>query len=215
MKALWIRYAERINAATLRERAMIFAAAALVLIAAVNAALIEPMFARGKRLESEMAQRQSESVAMQAQLQKAVQGQQADPDAEARKRLAELQGRIAKLNAEIAAEQKRLTTPERMQEVLEQMLLRQKVLRVVDMKTLPLLALNDAAENSGRRIYRHGIELTVSGAYLDLLAYVRSLEGLPSQIYWGSAELNATAYPNVELRLTVYTLSFEKSWMQV
>lgn len=215
MKRLWTKYAERVNAATLRERAMIFGAAALTLIAVINATLIEPTLTRAKRFEREMVQRQGESQAMQVQFQRAVQGRQADPDIESRKRLAELQGRIAKLNAEIAAEQRRLTTPERMREVLEQMLLRNKVLRLVDMKTLPLVALNDAAENSGRRIYRHGIELTVGGAYLDLLAYVRALEGLPSQIYWGSAELNANTYPDVELRLTVYTLSFEKSWMQV
>jgi len=215
VKRLWNKYAERINAATLRERAMIFAAAALSVIALVNVALIDPVLARAKRLEREIAQRQADRQAIQTQLERVVQARQADPDAQARQRLAELNQRIASLNAEIAAEQRRLTTPERMQEVLEQMLLRKKELRLVDMKTLPLVALNEAAEGSDRRIYRHGVELTVAGGYLDLLAYVRSLEALPSQIYWGSAELNASTYPDVELRVTVYTLSFEKAWMQV
>jgi MSHA biogenesis protein MshJ len=214
VKRLWQKYAERINAATLRERVMIFTAAAAAATALASVALIDPVLARAKRFEREITERQaSRQAIIQSQLELAVRSRQIDPDAESRNRLAELTQRIAKLNAEIATEQRRMTSPDRMREVLEKMLARKTALRLVDMKTLPLVALNEAAE--GRRIYRHGIELSIAGGYLDLLAYVRSLEEQSTQIYWGAAELNASAYPEVELRVTVYTLSFEKSWMQV
>ena len=76
MKALLKRYAERIDAATLRERAMIFAAAALVLVFVVNAVLVGPLRAEQKRLAAENAQRQEELRTLQAELQRMAQARQ-------------------------------------------------------------------------------------------------------------------------------------------
>ena len=55
----------------------------------------------------------------------------------------------------------------------------------------------------------------MSGSYLDLLAYMRDLEKLPTQLYWGSLELDASAYPSVWMKLTVYTLSLDPAWLSV
>ena len=79
----------------------------------------------------------------------------------------------------------------------------------------PLAVSTGAGAGAPRPIYRHALELTVSGAYLDLYAYLRQLEGLPTRLYWRKADLAAGDYPKVVLRLTVYTLSFDPSWMSV
>ena len=50
MKGLWKQYSAKMEAASLRERVLIFAATAVVLIALLNAALIEPEFAKQRRL---------------------------------------------------------------------------------------------------------------------------------------------------------------------
>ncbi len=68
---------------------------------------------------------------------------------------------------------------------------------------------------SGRRVFRHGLELTVAGSYLDLYAYLSALEGLKTQLYWGRAEMSVAEYPVVTLKLTVYTLSFDQAWLVV
>ena len=68
---------------------------------------------------------------------------------------------------------------------------------------------------AARRVFRHGVELTLAGSYLDLHAYLRALEGLSTQLYWGKAELSVTAYPVATLKLTVYTLSFDQAWLVV
>jgi MSHA biogenesis protein MshJ len=48
-----------------------------------------------------------------------------------------------------------------------------------------------------------------------LLAYVRDLEQLPTQLYWASLELDAADYPKVAMKLTVYTLSLDRAWLNV
>jgi MSHA biogenesis protein MshJ len=67
----------------------------------------------------------------------------------------------------------------------------------------------------GPAIYRHGIEIAVSGSYLNMLGYVGQLERLPAKIMWGAMELQAGAYPVVTLKITLYTLSPEKTWLLI
>lgn len=209
------RYAERIDNATLRERALLFAAAALILVFVVNAVLIQPLRDTQRRLSAEIDQRQGELRTVQSELQRLAGAQDADPDARNRKRAAELRAELAALDAKIAAEQKRFTSPQRMRALLEEMLERNKRLRLVDLKTLPVTDLSASQGQAGRRVFRHGVELTLAGSYLDLHAYLQALEGLPTQLYWGRAEMSVPAYPVATLKLIVYTLSLDQAWLVV
>jgi len=69
--------------------------------------------------------------------------------------------------------------------------------------------------SDGLAMYRHGIEIAVSGSYLKILNYVGQLERLPAKIVWGNMELQAGAYPAVTLKITLYTFSSEKSWLLI
>jgi MSHA biogenesis protein MshJ len=215
MNALLKRYAERIDNATLRERALLFAGAVLVLVFIANVLLMKPLRDTQRRLSGEIAQRQTELRTLQAELQRMARARDGDPDARNRERLVALRAEAAALAAQVAKEQRRFTTPQRMREVLEEMLERNKRLQLVDLKTLPVTDLSATQGQAGRRIFRHGVELTLSGGYLDLHAYLRSLETLSTQLYWGKAEMSVTAYPTAKLKLTVYTVSFDQAWLVV
>ena len=215
MREFFKRYAERIDNATLRERVLIFAAATLVLLFLGDALALMPLRDQQRRFSAEIAQRQTELRTVQAELQRLARTREADPDARNRERLAALRAETTVLAAQLAEEQRRFTSPQRMREVLGEMLERNKRLRLVDLKTLPITDLAAPQGHAGRRIFRHGVELTLSGSYLDLHAYLRSLEELSTQLYWAKAEMNVTAYPAVSLRLTVYTVSFDKAWLVV
>ncbi|MCE2948121.1 MAG: hypothetical protein ACK515_06645 [bacterium] len=62
-------------------------------------------------------------------------------------------------------------------------------------------------------LWRHGVELTVRGSYADLLRYLDAVERLPVRVYFGRAVLDASQYPDVDLRLTVFTLGMDRSWL--
>ena len=215
MKALFKRYAERVDNASLRERVLLFGAAALALVFIVNAALIDPLRAKNRKLVAETAQRQTELRTLQSEVQRLAQLRAADPDAQRQKQAAELRTELAALEASIVEEQRRFTSPQRMRQVLEEMLERDRRLRLVDLKTLPITDLAGTQGQAGRSIFRHGLELTLSGSYLDLHAYLAALERMSTQLYWGKVEMSVSAYPVVTLKLTVYTLSFDKAWLVV
>lgn len=215
MNALLKQYAERIDNASLRERLLLFLAMALVLVFVVNAALIKPLRDSQRRQSLDIAQNEGELRTIQSELQRMARARDGDPEVRDRERAAVLRAEIAALDGRISEEQRRFTTPQRMREVLEEMLRREKRLRLLDLKTLPVTDLAATLGQAGRRVFRHGVELTLAGSYLDLHAYLSALEGLSTQLYWGRAEMSVTEYPVATLKLTVHTLSFDQAWLVV
>ncbi|WP_229425003.1 hypothetical protein [Massilia sp. Se16.2.3] len=64
-------------------------------------------------------------------------------------------------------------------------------------------------------LYRHGVEVTVRGNYLDMIGYMAALEAMPTQLFWGRAQLEAETWPDSRLTLTLYTLSLDAKWMKL
>lgn len=209
------RLAERINGATLHERVGVFIAAALVVIFIAYTGWLAPLQARQKKAAAENVQRQAELTALQAELQRLARGSDFDVNAESKGRQGALRAELAQLNARLGHEQRRFTPPERMRATLSDMLERHRGLTLLDLRTLPPAPVREGDTTRAPGVYRHGIELTLSGRYHEFYDYLQALERLPSQLYWGRVELVAGDYPLATLKLTVYTLSFEKAWLIV
>ncbi len=220
MKQWWMRYAEKIDNANLRERALIFFAAAFVLVALLNTTLISPLIAKQRRISSEITQMQSEANLFQGQIQTAVSVRREDPDAANRKNLEQLKQQFAEYERRVQEKQGRLVPPDRIASLLEDILTRNRRLEMISLKTLPVAAMGEAqsgavAKPPARQIFRHGVEIAVKGGYLDLLNYIGELEKLPLRMYWTKIDLTVDVYPEVTMKLAVYTLSLEKNWLVV
>jgi MSHA biogenesis protein MshJ len=232
--------AERIDALSLRERAFIFVTSALLLIVLVNVFLLDPQFAKQKLVADQVKQDQSKLVEIQALIRQKVAIGSIDPDATDRARLNNLKQQYLATQNGLLDMQKGLIPPDKMAGVLEDILRRHGRLHLTALKTLPATSLNDdgagdeksgaaktatAASSDGNdkavplsdegTIYKHGVEITVQGGYLDMLNYMSELESMPWQVFWGKAELNVDEYPQATLVLTLYTLSLDKKWLKL
>ncbi len=240
MKQYWQRIALKIDALTLRERAIIFTMAALILAVLINTVLLDPQYAKQKQLSQRINQEQAQIAAMQAEIQQKMAAQHADPDRENRERLEQVRRQLAKMQSTLQGVQKGLVAPERMAALLEDLLKRNGRLRLVSLKTLPVSSVNEeqpqekaaleegAARPGGKpgapaarekpaaaSIYRHGVEIVVQGGYMDMLDYLAQLESMQWQLFWGKAKLEADEYPKATLTLTLYTLSLDKKWLNM
>jgi len=210
----------RIDATSLRERVLLFVALAVVLIAIADSLVISPIAERERKLRAAIAGYQAELDTAENYIRNMVNSRGADPDAPNRVRHQSLLDQIARIDVQIAKEQERFTSPERMRSVLEETLRATPGVQLVQLKSVPIETLAEMAPVPGgaggvrTRIYRHGFELTVGGGYFDLYAYLRHLERMP-RIYWGKADYAVRGYPNATLKLTVYTLSLDRTWIQV
>ena len=84
----------------------------------------------------------------------------------------------------------------------------------VGLRSLPATGLTQVPAAAGAVLYRHGIEVTASGDYFKMLGYLSDLERNPAKILWGAMDLQAS-YPKVTLKITLYTLSPEKTWLLI
>lgn len=221
MKALLLRYANRFDALSSRERLLVFAAVLAILGFALQALLIEPALRASARMREQLAQQEKTLEALQA-ANRALIAARADPDGATRARLEQSRKELDALTAKLGTMAQGLVSPERMPVLLQSLLGTDTRLVVVALRSLVPTPLTATLQAHGTDkpapavgVFKHGIELTVQGAYEDLYRYVANLERGPFRMYWSDAVLDASAYPNVRLTLRVYTVSTDASWMRL
>jgi len=243
MKRYWERVRAAIDDMSLRERAMIFVAAAFAVISLMNVILLDPLLARQKMLSAQVVQQQEKMKELQAQMQSLLQAKRDDEHSPLRERLAQLKQQLHEQDGYLQSRRDRLVEPDKMADLLKRVLDKNGRLQLVELKTLPVSLLiekpqaGDSAvqataanspdgplrqaqgtqkqQGSQKQIFKHGVRITVRGGYLDLMRYVTALEKMPAQMFWGEASLSVEKYPDAVFTLTVYTLSLDKTWLAV
>lgn len=231
MKDRLARLAIRIDALTLRERVLLFAAIAASTIFVVYFFGLGPMIAKQDLLRTRIVQQQNNLEGIDNEIRAKVEASQVDPDAPTRARIAAERAQLDGLATSLRAMQNGLVPPERMAPLVDTILRANGRLQLVALRTLPVEPLLGAAKpqagpasttaeaqsanKQGALLYRHGVEVTVRGNYLDMIAYMAALEAMPTQLFWGRAQLEAETWPASRLTLTLYTLSLDAKWMKL
>jgi MSHA biogenesis protein MshJ len=203
MKQYWERIAARIDEMALRERAMVFATISLVLVALAYVGFIDPVLVKQKSLIERAKRDQSQLAAVRAQIEGVLKEQQADPEQAA---LRELEQRVAEAEQALAAKKQGFAAATRLPALLRDLLGQGRQVRLEALRVLP-----GTQVETGDELYRHGVELTLKGAYFDLLQYLADLEKLPAGLLWGPADLQVEQYPEVKLTVQVYTVSPQRT----
>ena len=233
MNKLWRTYAGRIDALSLRERAMVFIVAVAVPVFLLHLVYIEPAVTRKHALAVKMTQQQIELQALQIKLQ-TFEKLRADPDAPQKARRDDSNRRIAELDITLKTLQGGLVPAQRMNALLQDVLKRNPRLQLIALSTLPatpLLEKREPAEKNNAaapapkppdrlavpagNVFKHGVQIKLQGSYADLHDYLAGLEKLPWRMFWSRASLSADDYPRLTLTVTIYTLSLDKAWLVV
>ncbi len=226
MRQYWEKFSSKVDDLALRERVLIFAAVAFLLVTLVNTLFLEPLLAQQKKLATQVTQQQEKMKEIQAQIEALLDAKNGDAVSPERARLSLLKKQIAEGDEYLKTSRERLVQPDKMASVLEQVLNRNGNLQLVSLHTLPVTPLieqQNEEENSPQaipmssdsQVFKHGVQITVRGNYLDLMQYLAALERLPVQMFWGMAKMNVVKHPVAELTLTIYTLSLDKTWMLI
>ena len=213
----------KVDSFSLRERVLIFFAVAALVVSLVDSLVLEPLLDKQKKISAQVVQQQEKMKEVQAQIANLIQARQADANSPQRERIRVLRQQIADGDAYLKNRRDKLVPPEKMAQLLEQVLNKNGRLQLVALDTLPVSLLVEpsadmaVAQMAGpeKQIYKHGVKITVRGSYADLVQYLTALEKLPTQMFWGVAKMNVIQHPTVELTLTLYTLSLDKTWLQV
>ena len=228
IKLQWEKLSEKIDDLSLRERAIIFIAAAFLLVTLINVLFLDPLLAQQKKLSLQVVQQQEKMKEIQANLAALVQAKTNDAHSPIREQITKLQQQLNEGETYLKERRDKLVPPEKMGGLLQSVLSKDGRLQMVALETLPatpLIEISPAKQDGSlgtakpatpeRQIYKHGVKITVRGSYADMLQYLSSLEKLPTQMFWGAAKMTVSRYPTVELTLTLYTLSLDATWLRV
>ena len=198
-----------------------------MLVTLLQVFLLNPVLSRRNQLSAQIAQQEDETTAIQAQIQALVRPNVPDQDALNRDKIKSLRGQIAQLDRQLEEQQKQFVPPEKMAAMLESMIAKNPKLQLLSLRNLPGTGLSQGAAvltgdaqgrakvAAAREVFRHTVEISVKGSYFDLLDYIAALERMPQRVFWESFDLSVAQYPQSVLKLTIYTLSPEKSWLTV
>jgi MSHA biogenesis protein MshJ len=231
MNARWQALSARYAILNRRERGMVAVAVLLAVGMGAFALWVEPARTRAVLLQKQIDQQQQEAAALRPQLAE-LKALSTDPDAMTKSALADVKAQLTALDRDARSYDNILVPPQQVPQLLQALLSRHRGLDLVDMRTLessPLIERRPAkiaagaeaggqpspTPPSGGNIFRHVIEIKLAGSYADLLAYVTELERSPQRVLWDKMSLVVKAYPRSELTLTIYTLSFDSTWLVV
>ncbi|HKO87582.1 MAG TPA: hypothetical protein VJU83_03590 [Burkholderiales bacterium] len=226
IKQRWQMWADRLDGMSLRERVIVFFATTFILLFILKMLFSDPVTDRQKEIARDIAQKQVDARQIQDEVQKILGPRPDDPDNARQERIKELQAQVAALDARLAAKQRELVPPEEVTGMLEEMLRRERKLDLVGLRSLApepifdeekLTTAEDGTQTKTPRlqVYRHGVEVTVRGSYFDLLRYLDDLEQMPLRLFWRDVVIDGDDYPVITMKLSVYTLSLERSWVVV
>lgn len=211
MKVFLALQARRINALSLRERAIMFVSLAVALVAAADAVVLTPRMAEQKAFATRLRLQSSELDALRAQL--AGDSSSDTPAARLVRQLQETRGQLQALEAEIQRRLSEAGSGMRLPDLLERVLRRHerllllRLVTVTDAKTgRSASSANSANSATGAHspgLPLQGVDIAVRGTYLELTQYVADAEKAMPGLRWGelsithngaSAELSARVY---------------------
>jgi MSHA biogenesis protein MshJ len=209
--AVIVAGAARFNCLKMRERILIVVSALAAIVAMWDTLLIQPLELRRTGLTAEVDALQS-SVATLSQAMEA--GHATDPNARVLGQIKASERSLAAVNSELESTSAGLLPPQRMAQIIRDLLSQRHDINLVILRSKPVSSLSPRpADNTG--LYLHPFELIVEGRYLDILDYLRALEALHLRLYWRLLELDNEHYPLERVRLEVGTLSLDRAWLEL
>lgn len=211
--------AARIDALSDRERALLFIGLAGLLALFVYVLALQPLLRAQRGYLDRIRQDQSQLKAISEALAKSA-DPQADPLAPKRSRLSAAEARLEASERTLAERRAVQDSAGNVTTLLREVLGRNRNLRLVSLKVSPPVpveagpqAAQPPAPSAAPRkppaaqFYRHSVDIEMAGSYLDLLAYLQDVQSVRWPLGWSSVELRTSAYPEVIMRATLFTVS--------
>lgn len=212
------QYAQRFNAQTLRERALVAVTLLGLLCFFWWSFFADPMM---KNIEARQVE--NRRVADQVERTRAIvrdvrQRIAAGVYQEKEQQLARLSKELDVVEIKLREETVELIDPEKMLQLMTQLVYRESKLKLMSLRRRDVRPAIPQVEADGTEepgIYRHVLEIELAGKYADMLEYMQTLERLDWKLLWDEIEIVGEDYPTITLKLVLSTLSTRKEWIGI
>lgn len=210
---------ERLDALSLRERGLIFAGCITLVVVAAQTLFMGPIAIRAQNADRRLGSARQNMAA----IERTNSQPGTDPGVVAAARNAALAGRLITLDAQMRAAAQGYVAPDKVVDMLREILADQQGLQLVSLASLPVESLSrephgtSDAGTAGDDLgpFLHPVEMVVDGSYQSVVQYLRALEAMPWRVHWQQLELTAGDYPVNRVRIVIGALSLSRDWMSL
>ncbi len=213
-QALWAR--ER------RERLLLGGAALLLAGALWYFYSFEPRQQAIEQAYSQAEQAEQEIGSLEAQREELLAELEEDPGAELRDEITELESELETVRARLEEEVPEFIDPERMRDVLEDLLARRSGVELLQFERMSTeLVLEGGDDGEGIEIYGHPVRAVLKADYASTVRFLADIEALPWEFAWEELNYevtevaNLTERPQARVEIRLYTLSGHEAWLGI
>ncbi len=215
---------QRFNAQSMRERALI----ALTLIVALGfvwwnffalsqVAQVDSKQVANQKIENEVSNSRKMIDQVRLRMSNGVNQLQDE-------QILRLKGELLKLDERLRIETVELIDPKDMFQLMSELVNRDSKMKLLSLKrreVKPAVAdakVDDAALStitSEPSLFRHVLEIELSGKYVDLLGYVQTIESLQWKLLWDEIDIVRQSGSNIVVKVVLSTLSTKREWVGI
>lgn len=204
-----------VDSMAVRERVLLWVSLVVCSLALADTFWLGPAQNVQKRLADSVRRESQELETLRSQLRATVQLPRAsDPSRGAMEQVAQAKTQLLAVNHEIESASGSRDETSTLPRVLVHFLRRHEGLNLVRTATLaieapPARQVAASGPIGTPAVIRRGVELTVSGPYLELMNYVKTLEQSLPTLRWGSMRLSSSPSQPAQLTLQVFVVEVQ------
>jgi MSHA biogenesis protein MshJ len=211
---------QKIATFSIREKILLGLSIIFCLMAIWDIFFFSPYTQQKKMLTSDLGKLKTQLISGQQTALRLKSTTQTDPAEYKKNSLNDLQQQITLLQQKIMVSGKKFVSPGLMAKALSDVLSQNNHIKLIKLDTVAATSLSSTLEKlkvkaKQQIIYRHGLVLTFTADYQGTMRYLNTLETLPWRFIWDSIDYRVKTYPNAEVTLQVYTLSFDEQWLDI
>ncbi len=215
-----------INQRNMREKSLFLLTGLAAIVFIWEMTLHAPLVKSVKKYKKEAVSTKKQISDTKIQVETVLEKIRSDPSKALNEQRDALTAEVRTLDVKLNQLMGSLVRPNEMIGLLKSFVDEDKTVTIVSMRNLEPTALQVAKSSTSRdkeekkpvvkvMLYKHGVDLLLTGNFFDTLDYLEKLEHIDKKIIWDLVEYKVDKYPLASIHLTVKTISDQRSWIGV
>lgn len=209
------RITERINALSLRERALLMLALFAVIFLLWDFSTMQRLGNRQEVVREDLQNVRQRVEALTASLQELARESSQDPNRELNRERESLAAEIDALEMRLAQRHGGIASPEESVSVLAALLAQRTGVEIVALENMPPGRLTAASGEAVPGLFVHRVRVVIESDFDGIRSYLDATSDLPRGVFWESLELGVEEWPTNRIELILYSVTLDDRWLGV
>lgn len=206
---------ERINALSLRERALVMIAVFAVIFLIWDLTTMQSLNQRQEQVRTELQSVRDRVANLTQSLQRLANESARDPNRELAGERDALEDEIDLLEDRLAERHGGIARSQESVSVLAELLARRAEVRILELENLPPGRLESASGNPVPGLFVHRVRVVIESDFGGVRNYLDTTSDLPRGVFWESLDVSTTQWPTSRVELMLYSVTLDDRWLGV